>query len=205
MIPGRLSAATLACPKCAFVLHPDSAAGGGPVDCPACRSVLHIALFPAFTDPPEQVSTSSGEQALTGESACFFHPEKRADTTCDSCGRFLCTLCDVPFAGRHLCPACLDATKLPELQTTRVDWDKLTAMIGWLPIVLAPVCFPFFFIVLGTGPGAIVLGLWTWRREGSLVHGRRHWLSVLGMAGGLLQIAGVAFIIWGIIYSTKRG
>jgi hypothetical protein len=208
MIAGGTSTTTLTCPKCAFLLHPEALAPRGRtglVDCPACRSVLHVALFPAFSAPPERVSTSSGERAVEGESVCFFHPEKRADITCDRCGRFLCALCDVPFAGRHICPACLDASKMPELNNQRVDWDKLAATVGWLPILLSPMCFPFFFLAFATGPGAIALALLKWRGEGSLVHGRRRWLSIFGIVGGLLQIGGLGFMAWAIFNSSTRG
>jgi hypothetical protein len=171
------------------------------VICPVCRSGLVIRLMPAFAQPPETISTASGERALEGEAVCFFHPEKRATVACERCGRFLCALCDVPFGGKHLCPSCLDVTKLPELVNRRVVWGHLAATLGILPLVLF--CFyPLYFV---TGPAAIFIALWKWKAPGSLVRGPRHGLAILGIIGGCLQLAVVTGIIFAIYSSIRRG
>lgn len=198
------ASATLSCPKCRLALDPASLGGGGEVACAACRSGLTVRLFPAFTNPPATVSTASGDLAVEGEAACFFHPEKRAAIMCDRCGRFLCALCDVPFGGKHLCPLCLDASKLPELITRRVVWGQVAAALGWMPLLLAPVCFPFWFMIFATGPAAIVLAIWKWNAPGSLVFGRRRGLAIAGIVGGLLQIAAIASLFGLIAWSFRR-
>ncbi len=200
MTPG----ATLSCPKCHLGLAPTQVQNGEEVTCAACRSRLTVRLFPAFTTPPDAVSTSSGERALDGEAVCFFHPEKRAATTCERCGRFLCALCDVPFGGKHLCPSCLDTSKLPDLINRRVVWGALAANVGLWPLVLLPLCFPMWFLGFITGPTAIVLGLWKWSAPGSVVHGRRRGLATLGIIGGLLQIAAICGFITAIVWSSRR-
>jgi hypothetical protein len=200
MTPG----ATLSCPKCHLGLDPTHVEAGQEVTCAACRSGLTVRLFPAFTTPPEAVSTSSGERALDGEAVCFFHPEKRAATTCERCGRFLCALCDVPFGGKHLCPSCLDTSKLPDLINRRVVWGAVAANIGLWPLILLVVCFPMWFLGFITGPTAIILGLWKWNAPGSLVRGRRPWLTVLGILGGLLQIAAICGFIGVLVWSARR-
>src|SRR5262249_43696258 len=136
------------------------------------------------------VSTASGERATEGEAVCFFHPEKRAATSCERCGRFLCALCDVPFGGKHLCPTCLDASKLPDLVNRRIVWSQMSLIVGFLPFLLGIFCSPFSFgIFLIGGPAAIILALWKWRQPGSVVHGQRHWMAILAIIGGLLQLA----------------
>ncbi|MEQ1859310.1 MAG: hypothetical protein ABMA13_05195 [Chthoniobacteraceae bacterium] len=193
--------ATLSCPRCHLALDPAAASGGAEVACAACRAVLTVRLFPAFETPPEAVSAASGERALEGEAVCFFHADKRAAATCERCGRFLCALCDVPFAGKHLCPSCLDASKLPDLINRRVVWGQVAALFGMLPLAL---CFlwPFYFI---TGPCAIFLALWKWKEPGSLVHGPRHGLAILGVIGGVLQVATMIGLVWGLIFSIRNG
>jgi hypothetical protein len=196
--------ATLSCPKCHLALDPASAAGGAEVACAACRSRLTVRLFPAFTNPPDGVTAATGEHAIEGEAACFFHPEKRAAISCDRCGRFLCALCDVPFGGKHLCPLCLDASKLPDLVNRRVVWGQVAGVVGLLPVLLVPLCFPFWFLVFITGPGAIILALWKWNAEGSLVYGRRRGMAIAGIIGGLLQLAAVAGFVWLFIWAIRQ-
>lgn len=203
--PNSMTAgATLSCPKCRLALDPASVASGSEVECAACRSGLTVRLFPAFTNPPAAISTASGEVAVEGEAACFFHPEKRAATTCDRCGRFLCALCDVPFGGRHLCPLCLDASKLPDLITRRVVWGQVAALLGWLPLLLLPLCVPFWFMIFVSGPAAIFLPIWKWNAPGSLVFGRRRGLAIAGIVGGVLQLALIAGFIWLIVWTIRR-
>lgn len=196
MTPG----ATLSCPRCRLALDPASAAAAAEIACPSCRSALTVRIFPAFTNPPAAIPATSGESAIDGEAACFFHAGKRAATTCDRCGRFLCALCDVPFGGRHLCPLCLDSTKLPELIHRRVVWSHVAAIVGWLPL---PMCFvwPVYFF---TGPAAVFLALWKWNAPGSLVHGRRRGMAIAAIIGGLLQISAVVGFFAAMFWSIHR-
>jgi hypothetical protein len=193
---------TLPCPKCQLALDPAAFAAGA-ADCPACRSRLAVRLFPAFTRPPEAVSTASGEHAQEGEAVCFFHPEKRAATSCERCGRFLCALCDVPFGGKHLCPSCLDASKLPDLVNRRVVWGHVALLVGLLPLV--PFCWPFWFMALVTGPAAIFLALWKWKAPGSIVHGQRHGLALTAITAGCVQILAIGGIFFAIYYGIRHG
>ena len=190
------------CPKCSLSLETAVFAPGVWVDCPACRSQLSATFFPALTNPPEVVTTASGERAIEGEAVCFFHPEKRAAVSCQKCGRFLCALCDVPFGGKHLCPTCLDSTKLPELLNRRVVWGNLAMLTGMLPIAGMILCAPLWIIFLGgaffTGPAAIFIAIWGWKKPPSLVHGHRHGMAIMGLVGGLLQIAGLVAAGWGM-------
>lgn len=188
------SARSIRCPQCAVTLDPMLFVGGTWVECPVCRSQLTSAFFPAFENPPPAISSFSGERALEGEAACFFHPEKRAILACESCGRFLCALCDLPFGTRHLCPACLEARKPAELLNRRMCWSLAALLVGVLPLLISILIWPFLVF---TGPIAIFLALWGWRKPGSLVHGSRHWAAIVGLLGGVIQVSGViAFIVF---------
>jgi hypothetical protein len=190
------TATTLRCPACALALNPASFSGGAAVDCPACRSQLCAAFFPAFDQPPLTISTASGERALEGEAACFFHPEKRAALACDACGRFLCELCDLPLGARHVCPTCLASGAAPELVTHRTCWSQTALIVGFLPLLIGWIVWPF---VIVSGLVAIFLALWAWNKPGSLVNGPRRWAAVAGLIGGLLQIGlivGIGVLLW---------
>jgi hypothetical protein len=167
------------------------------VACPACRSQLSVTILPALANPPNLVTTSSGTRAVEGEAVCFFHPEKTAAVACERCGRFLCALCDVPFGGKHLCPSCLDSSKMPELVAHRFIWGHMAMLMGIVPLVLF--CSIWFWVV--TGPAAIFVALWGWKRSPSLVHGPRTGLATIGIIGGLLQITGFTVLIWSLVKS----
>jgi hypothetical protein len=173
------------CPRCALALEAAAFGGGATIECPACRSELTATFFPAFENPPPAISTASGERALDGEATCFFHPEKRASLACEGCGRFLCALCDMPLGARHLCPACLGSGRRAELVSHRVCWSRVTLLTGLLPVFLGWIVWPFLIF---TGLATIFIGLWTWKKPGSLVRGPRHWAAVLGLVGGLVQV-----------------
>jgi hypothetical protein len=190
-------ARSIRCPKCALALDSTNSANG--VECPACRSHLTAMFFPAFDNPPAGISTASGERALEGEAACFFHPEKRAAIACESCGRFLCALCDLPLGARHLCPACLHADRRTDLVNHRTCWSRVTLLLGVLPLLLSFMIWPFLVF---TGLATIFTGFWTWKKPGSLVRGPRRWASVVGILGGFAQVGfegGMIYlIVWGV-------
>jgi hypothetical protein len=195
-------ARSIRCPQCALSLDRASFENGTPVVCPACRSELDAAFFPAFEHPPATVSTASGERASEGEATCFFHPEKRATLACESCGRFLCALCDMPLGARHLCPSCLGSGKRVELVPQRICWSRITLLAGALPLLFGWVVWP---VLVFSGLATIFIGLWTWKKPGSLVHGPRHWAAVVGMVCGLVQIGVIGAMTYFITLAFRHG
>lgn len=177
------------CPTCSLPLETSSFAEGAAVECPACRGQLRAVFFRAFEHPPEGVSTMRGAAAREGDATCFFHAENQAALACDSCGRFVCALCDLPLGDRHLCPACLGARKPLELATSRTCWSMAALFAGVAPLVFGIFIWP---LLVFTGLLAIFLALWGWKKPGSLVRGPRRWAAVAGIIGGLLQIGAVA-------------
>lgn len=106
--------------------------------CPICGSELRLIVFPAAFKPVE--SGRAGDLILVeGEAGCFYHPEKKAVLPCDSCGRFLCSLCDVELNGEHLCPPCIESGKkkgkLQSLENHRVRYDDVALAMAILPLV----------------------------------------------------------------------
>ena len=115
---------------------------------PGASTGTIVEIFPAMFHPVGNNST--GEKITSAEeAACFYHPQKRASVPCDSCGRFLCALCDVELNGQHICPNCLQSGKkkgrLKNLENERVLHDHIALMLsvchcssGPLPRCLAP-------------------------------------------------------------------
>ncbi len=78
---------------------PEESYNAGLVPCRHCGRFIQAEVFPALIRPPE---VHSGEVLLEKEASCFFHDNKKAALSCGICGRFICSLCDIEFDGRHL-------------------------------------------------------------------------------------------------------
>jgi hypothetical protein len=91
--------------------------------------------------------------ADASEASCFFHPQKKAACTCETCGRFLCDLCDLDFGGQHICPSCLAAGRkkgvLKQYDQFRLSWSGVALLIALVP----PIAF------IGFTPGNLMFGM----------------------------------------------
>jgi len=135
-----------------------------PLACPECSSLIQAEVFPAFF---KKISAAATEDILADSQAgCFFHPQKKAVVSCESCGRFLCSLCDVEFSGKHVCPSCLEAgkskRKIRNLETERVLYDSIALSIAILPILM-------FFVTIVTAPVCIYYSLHHWKSPMSIL------------------------------------
>jgi len=190
----------LACPRCnaalpetffnAQELHP----------CPECTAQVQVDLFPALL-APTAVGRAGETLIVEGESSCFYHPTKRAAAACESCGRFLCALCDLDLNGRHLCPGCLKTGrrkgKLKNLENRRMRYDGLAMTLAFAPLLV------FYFTIL-TAPATLYVVIRYWNAPGSLVR-RGRWRMVLAFIVALLEvIAWAALIYFWIHYVPRR-
>ena len=180
------------CPKCRVAL-PDALFNRSEfAPCPNCGVAVRCEVFPALYAGP-RIGRPGELLVDASEASCFFHPEKKAAVACESCGRFLCALCDLDFAGRHICPSCLAAGRkkgaLGNLDHFRFSWTGLSLLLSTIPLLL----FPFFFLTLVTAPTAIVVALIGLRRPASLTGRRR----VIGLTVALaLAVAEIIAWIW---------
>ena len=183
-----------ACPECGALL-PDLAPDHF-VKCSQCSARVIGQVFPALEMAARQ-PVGSGERAMEGEAVCFFHPGKRAELSCSRCGRFVCSLCEMPIGSERVCPTCLasglDDGKMEELITRRVVWGQLALILGLLPLLTMR--WPFWVI---TGPAAIGVAIYGWNQPGSLVRGRRRIAGILGLLLGVVQLGVVGFIVYAI-------
>jgi hypothetical protein len=129
-----------------------------------------------------------------GESSCFYHPHKRAVLPCESCGRFLCSLCDVELSGQHLCPGCLETGKrkgrLEQLQNHRLRYDKIALGLAVLPVLL--IATAWFTIV--TAPAAMFVAIRHWKSPSSLLTQSKVRFVVAMLIAGL-QLAGWGWLV----------
>jgi hypothetical protein len=177
------------CARCSMPLPRWELAAGTAI-CTACGSENRVLVFPAALTA---ALAERAEIALQGEGVCYDHPGKRAVSSCTQCGRFVCQLCSVEFAGETWCPSCVAAgagrAKEFKAITSRNLYDSIVLILPLATLLLWP-------LTIFAAPAALVMGILKWREPLSLVR-RNRWRMALGMAIAAAEIAGW---IWGIAY-----
>jgi len=200
--------AVISCVKCKAPLVSVEDAGtvrvpfntGGMTPCPDCGNGTMVELYPAMFHP---VGTGSAGERIASpeEAACFYHPQKRASVPCDSCGRFLCALCDVELNGQHLCPNCIQSGKkkgkLKNLENERVLYDRVALGAAILPVLT----IIFWFLTIVTAPIALFIAIRHWKSPSSIVPRYTKTRFVIAIILSLLQIGG--WTAW-IVYLFNR-
>ncbi|MSU47484.1 MAG: hypothetical protein EXS37_00045 [Opitutus sp.] len=179
------------CPRCQRTLGPESWSDAHGGTCFRCKTDYEFVAFPALTATPTQFVAQAA--VVAADSVCYFHPENRAETVCEGCGRLLCPICHVPFAGRKLCPTCIAGTRTSQAPTVvreRMLYDGIALALAGLPLLV----FPITLVTAPVAVGAIVYG---WNKPGSLVRGRSRARLIIAAILAGLQIAGwIAFLIF---------
>lgn len=185
----------LSCTKCTAPLNKETINSGSLSDCPSCNNLLRVDVFPAaYRSLP---IGQSGDALQTGtEASCFYHSGKKAVTPCSTCGRFVCTLCEVVLNGQNLCPSCFEKgkskQKIKSLENHRICYDTIALMVAVVPALL----FFFYFFTLFTAPLAIYFSVRHWKTPSSIIPRTKIRFILAFLIAGI-QIAG-----W-IIFFTK--
>lgn len=191
-----------ACPHCQTPLPGALCNTPGLVGCPACLGSLQATVFPAAFRAVER--GASGERiGIEGDAGCFYHPGRKAVLACEGCGRFLCALCDVPLAGRHLCPACIETGKkkgkLVNLHRNRVLFDDVALALAVYPIVIPG--FGWMFSPL-TAPTCLYVAFRYWKEPLSIVRQSR-WRFVLAILLASLTLVGWAALAVAFVWAVR--
>lgn len=171
------------CGRCGTGFAPDSIHLASASVCRQCGALMEIAVFPAlFTGADKGMQ---GEKLVVdGESACFYHPNKKATIPCEHCGRFLCALCDIEMAGEHLCASCVEdgvkAGRLKHLRNEYVHYDSLALTLAVFPAI-------FVWPALITAPMVIYFAIRYWKRPLSVLP-RSRWRFVVAVGLAVLEL-----------------
>jgi hypothetical protein len=133
--------------------------------CPSCNDLLRVDAYPALVR--SQPAARPGERLqLDQESACFYHPQKKAVVPCSACGRFLCALCDVQVNDQHLCPTCLEIGKtqgkIKNLENHRICYDTIALLVATVSLFLHT-------LAVFTAPLVIFLTVKYWNAPTSII------------------------------------
>lgn len=109
--------------------------------CPSCSSQILVELYPSAFNK-DQTNDIGKKITLDDDASCFYHPEKKADLVCDTCGRMICSLCEVAFQNKNICPSCLEKGKIKgkikDMENYRFRYDELALMVALLPLFIFP-------------------------------------------------------------------
>ena len=185
----------ITCNRCQASLASESFNTPEMISCPSCGVALKIEVFPAFFKA--SISGKIGEVLLgEHEASCFYHQEKKAVVPCDSCGRFLCALCDIELNDHHLCPACLETDtkrgRLEHLDTHRVLYDAIALRLSIYPMLLF---FLWFFSII-TAPISLVIAIRYWNAPSSVTPRRTKLRLSIALILSSLQILGWGIVVW---------
>jgi hypothetical protein len=160
------------------------------LSCRICGAKIRSVVFPALFRA-RNVGQSGERIETEGEASCFFHPAKKAVVACESCGRFLCSLCDLEMRGKHICPQCLEAGrkkgKLKDLEHHRFLYDSLALSLATWPLLI-------FYFTIFTAPLALYFALRYWNAPTSVLPRQRRLRQVVAVLLSVLQIAGWALL-----------
>jgi hypothetical protein len=161
--------------------------------CSSCGSREYTEVFPAIRN--EIQKGERPETALGEEATCFNHPNNVAVATCESCGMYLCKLCDLEIEGSHLCPDCLASgrKKLKTALQKTFLYDELA-----LHLTILPILFIYAFVV--TAPVALIISIVCWHKV-KTPYKRNKWRFVVAFILGLAEV----FAIAGIFIALAKG
>ena len=189
------------CPYCSVTLA-ETMLHTGAMTCPNCNSEFEATVF----RPPE-VRVAAPEMVGAGPeagSACANHARNAAVASCQRCGLFICSLCEMNIGTGSFCPSCFDRVRADgSVQAVVTRYRDYSTMAG--TSVLAGFLLSFMFLSVPFGAVAIyygIKGMRQRRERGASATGTTLILilAVLEVLGGLVFII---FLIYSL-FNTPR-
>lgn len=114
---------------------------------------------------------------------------------CDHCGRGLCSLCDLPVGGKHVCSACLGKLdkdgQIATLKNHEVLHDDIALALALIPILLWP-------FTLVTAPLALFYAVRHWNAPKNSMLPRSRVRLYIACLFALVQCAGWGWLFFNI-------
>ena len=167
----------------------------GTIICPSCGLTFEANAFNPLQRKLQVVEVA--QSGPEGANACANHERNTAVTSCQRCGLYICSLCDMNVGTGSYCPSCFDRVRTEgslNAATTRfkdyASMARTSAIVGFL----------FMFMFLGLPFGALTIyyarkGLQQAKAEGRPTAGIR----VAGVFGFLEALVGIGYIVFGVL------
>jgi hypothetical protein len=182
------------CPRC-FRALPEAWINDGEIVCPECGGDFEATLFQPVEQKAEAVRIV--DEAPEGANVCANHARNAAVTSCQRCGLFICSLCDMNVGSGSFCPSCFSRLqKEGSLQAAATSYFDYTS-IARSAIILGVVIWPMMILT-----GALALyyaarGMKQRREKGKSIVA-----PVIVMLLALAQVGAMLLFFGLIVYSA---
>lgn len=192
------------CPRCSQPLAAEEIRSGTLI-CPHCN---HRFEATAFTPPERKQAAAIAEVMAAGPeeaSACANHARNAATASCQRCGLFICSLCDMNVGTGSYCPSCFERIRTEgTLHAAARRYRDYASMAR--SAVIAGVLFSFMFLGLPFGAAGLYFSIRARkqrREEGRSRVGVTFLMifSLLEMLGGLALIG---LMIYGMVEAARK-
>ncbi len=178
---------SIACKRCGGMIPASFYNKDSFSSCPICNTPTMIRVYPALYS---ENSVTKAESISEGKAACYYHPQNIAMASCESCGRFLCNVCDIELDFSHICPSCLEEgrrkRRINNLDSGRTIYDSIALKLSFYPLILFP-------ITIFTAPVSFYLAARNFNKPLSITS-RSKYKFIAAIVISSIQILGWAYV-----------
>jgi hypothetical protein len=184
------------CPRCRAPV-PEPWLTNGQVICPECGGDFEATIF----SPAERKTEATRiiDEAPEGANLCANHARNAAVTSCQRCGLFICSLCEMNVGSGSYCPACFSklhtAGALGDAARRYRDFTLLARSAAILGLLM-------WFLSMPLGAVAMYWALKGRKQRREL--GKSTVSAIVFLIMGALEIAGGVVLIALIVYSVAN-